>query len=579
MYHVDVKKMIDERYEEGRPVMSDALYDSTFGVDATTLSSLKPTGQPLPVWMGSLDKIRNETELERWLKKQTCSSFIITPKLDGCSAIIVNDSQELLSRGNGKIGTSWTKAFPFLNATFNTLESNAHIRCEVVMKKNTFQDKYATFKNQRNMVVGQLNCKQVNPTFLRDIDIVPYELILNNNVQLVPEEQLKRLHVDENNNRLCWKRVQRKHMTIDFLSTLLNEWLESCLYFIDGLVITANIPYERNVTNNPSYAIAYKKHVIENEKITIVQKVVWNKSVWGSFIPVVHVDPIVLGGVTISKVSGHNAAYIQREKIGPGATIVCTRSGDVIPKIVNVVIPSSHVVFPEGHWVGVNIVDEHGGCRKKCLHHLLIACGVKHVGLKTVENLFQYDITDLFSLLNASTDLKCFKGKQGKKIYTSIQNLVHTRHDVATIVGASGVFNKSIGQKSMEKLVGHVDVFSETIPSLSQLEKINGFSRHTAQQIIDNYANMKQFLHQCTRHGIVFNTVNETVGKKKICLSGFRDGELSKHFDVCDALTKDVDVLVVKDVTKETAKTKIATMWNIPIMSRENLKTMKEKHG
>lgn len=614
--HENIKQIIDKKYEQGEPLINDDMYDSIFGVDATSLSTLNDVEhQKLPVWMGSLDKIKNEAELERWLKKYTCSSFIISSKLDGCSAIFTNQ-KELFSRGNGFSGTNWTKALQFINKkivhdTINKLGQHSHVRCEIVMKKKIFEEKYTSFKNQRNMVAGQLSCKNFNSLILNDIDLIPYEIILMSSEhettsskaqiplkQLSPQDQMKILYHNDKEKFLCWELVERKNLTINFLSNLLNTWTEICSYSIDGLVITANIPYERNIHGNPSYSIAYKQYNLLKQKITTVKKIVWNKSIWGSLIPVVYIDPIILDGVTISKVSGYNAKYIEKEKIGPGAVVVCTRSGDVIPKIVKVVHPSEFISLPEGNWEGVNIVDKDGGCPIKLLHQLLKKFDVKNVGIKTIEKFFHHGITDLFSLLDAPKNLECFKGKQGEKIYNSIQQLLHQLHSLPIIISASGVFSKSIGQKSLEKLVEHFDLFGDEIPSLKQLVRINGFSIQTAQQIIDNYSTMKQFLNKCIDYGIKFSHENELttkqseinimnpgvinivgtlktcavlMDKKKICVSGFRDENLSKKFIVCDHLTKDCTMLVVKDLNKETSKTKLAQSWNIPIILRDHV--------
>ena len=100
------QRIADEAYEAGNPIMSDAVYDATFG-DASTHYELDiKTGQttPLPLWMGSLDKKRDEKALDTWLDKTCTDNFVISAKLDGISALYDPENNKLYTRGNGETG-------------------------------------------------------------------------------------------------------------------------------------------------------------------------------------------------------------------------------------------------------------------------------------------------------------------------------------------------------------------------------------------------------------------------------------------------------------------------------------------
>ena len=84
-----------------------------------------------------------------------------------------------------------------------------------------------------------------------------------------------------------------------------------------------------------------------NLRETEVEKVVWNISKWGQIKPRIKIKQVKLGGTKIDYVTGFNAKYIDDNKIGPGAIIKITRSGDVIPHIVEVVKKADQAQMPD----------------------------------------------------------------------------------------------------------------------------------------------------------------------------------------------------------------------------------------
>ena len=73
---------------------------------------------------------------------------------------------------------------------------------------------------------------------------------------------------------------------------------------------------------------------------TTVTEVVWAAGKEKDLTPVVFYNPVTLSGATLQRASGYNARYIVQNNIGPGAEIIITRSGDVIPKIIELVTPA-----------------------------------------------------------------------------------------------------------------------------------------------------------------------------------------------------------------------------------------------
>jgi len=121
-------------------------------------------------------------------------------------------------------------------------------------------------------------------------------------------------------------------------------------YDMDGLVIKTNKPIvPRVLKGNPKDAVAWKPPNGE-AKLTKVVNVEWNASSTGKLIPRVEIEAIQLGGSTIKHVTGVNARRVVDWNIGPGATVIIRKGGDVIPVIDRVEIPAA-VVFPKaGTW-------------------------------------------------------------------------------------------------------------------------------------------------------------------------------------------------------------------------------------
>ena len=108
-------------------------------------------------------------------------------------------------------------------------------------------------------------------------------------------------------------------------------------YDIDGLIITDNGKHKRNTSGNPKYSFAFKNLLEDQIVETEVIDVEWNISKDGLIKPRVNVKSVVIDGVSVNYVTGHNAKNINDNGIGKGAKIKLTRAGEVIPYILEVI--------------------------------------------------------------------------------------------------------------------------------------------------------------------------------------------------------------------------------------------------
>jgi NAD-dependent DNA ligase len=536
----------DEAYEAGTSIISDAQYDATFGMNAKR--DARNCRTRLPFWMGSLDKVKNDKELDLWLKSiPLATSFLVSAKVDGVSALC--HGGKLYSKGTGSVGMDWTLKL----ASIPSLRGEARtVRGELVVLKSVFETKYKErFSNARNLVAGKMNSDDADCS---DVQFIPYELIED---VMKPSRQLVCT-----SSQLPWVVLERGDVNEARLSSLLCEWRATCDFDMDGVVVTVDEEYERNTSGNPAYAVAFKQDCKTDAVLCEVDRVEWSASMWGSLIPVVHIKPQHMSGVLVTKMTGHNARFIRDEGIGPGSIVECVRAGGVIPKIVSVVSRSKEVTLPEGVWCGVHIKNESSNV--KAIVKVLVAMGVKHVSVKTVEKMYNVGLDTIFKVLHADKDL--FSGKSGANIVDELQRALKRVHVASTIIAAAGALGEGIGEKRVEQILSRFG--SKTNVTVEELCTIDGVSKTIADKVVGSWSAMNVFINECKTCGLVLS-FQQPVSKPRLVVSGFRSAELESRYTIVDNVTPDCVALVVKTKDKQTTKVKQALKNRVQILTLE----------
>ena len=197
-----ILRELNKAYHNQSPLLTDAEYDIIKDYFELTeplaySSWSKEVGAPLeqnknkailPYQMGSMDKIKPDTNiLSSWSKKFQ-GPYVLSCKLDGVSGLYTTEDQipKLYTRGDGRVGQDISYLIPYLNLPKN---KGIVIRGEFIIKKNVFQTKYKNeFANPRNMVAGIINHKAVDKNKIQDVDFVAYEVI---KPILNPKEQME----------------------------------------------------------------------------------------------------------------------------------------------------------------------------------------------------------------------------------------------------------------------------------------------------------------------------------------------------------------------------------------------------
>ena len=555
----------------------------------------------LPFWLGSATKItpNEEKELDRWLLKNKCKDFIVTEKLDGVSGMFIqsNGKRHLYTRGDGLIGANISYLIQYINIP--SFDSDIAVRGELIIEKKIFDDKYKhndtnknrTYKHSRNMISGIVGAKTIREG-LYDIKFIVYEII-GDKTMPSPLEQLQKLESLKFTTAM-YEKVN--NISISKLEELHKKFKTKTKFEIDGIIIQSNVQYDRNITGNPSYLFAFKINSLDGIVETTVLDIEWNVSKWGQIIPVALIDPVDLPGVTISRVTLSNAGLMVEKKIGPGAIINVTRSKDVIPFIVDVVIGCNddELKFPNINYswdenkVHLTIDTDNiepevlADMRIKLFASFFEKMGIKHVSHQTLKKIYEAGYDTLLKIIGISKEdlmtIDTFKDKSSTRIIDNIKNGLK-EVNVCDLLGASGVLGYGMGRKKVKSLMTDIpDILSCNRKNLKErILKVEGFSEITTQKIIENLDYAIEFIDEVSKYvTYVQNTrvSNELVGTKFV-FSGFRSKDIetdiqNKGGSVSTSVSKKTTALIVSDKSdKNTSKFLKANECGVPIYTKE----------
>ena len=604
-----------EYYIKGESLVSDELYDYTKEELRKRISDhplLKDVGvsktskTELPFYMGSMDKIKNnEKELNNWLKKyKEDEGYVLSDKLDGISGLLHfnNDGEKnvkLYTRGDGYKGQDISHLLKFINhiPDFKDMDDEIAVRGELIMSKSNFikiKKEDNTIKNVRNAVAGVFNSKKPNLKVAKYIDFVVYECIKPD--KLNAKEQFKKI------KKLGFKSAYAEtssNVDIKLLSNRLVNRRENSEYDIDGIIVAHNKFYKRVDGENPKYAFAFKSIITSKKAEVLVLKVEWNLTKDDYLQPIVHFEPVEINGVTIEKATGFNAKFIKDNKIAPGSIIVIIRSGDVIPKIEEVLKESEEPSMPDNYkwkWNETEVeilLDEkqlNNTTLKeknfKELENFVLKIKFERIGPGVVKKLFDAGINTIDKFLGVTKEdlLKVpgIKDKTADNILKSIKTSM-TDLDCVTLMTASNKLGRGFAAKKLKLIVDeYPDIINKNMkPTASDLIKIKGIEKKTAEKFVNNFDNYLEFI-KINKIKCVYKEVKQNKDSKlkdlKIVFTGFRSNEFEEFIEnnggkIQGSISKNTDLLVIKNNDTGGSKIEKAKELKIKIITKKEFET------
>ncbi len=543
-------------YVMDQPTIEDSEYDQLFHqlkaleqqypecIQADTPTN-KVGGKALPkfesithvVPMLSLGNVFNQEDLfafarriEERLPNQKIQ-YDVELKFDGLAISLWYENGILVrgvTRGDGETGEDITQNVKTIRNLPKVLSSAQvavpallEVRGEVLMPKAGFEKLNAeneakgekTFANPRNAAAGSL--RQLDPAIAASRPLAFYAYGI---AQCEPNHGLTSMSAS-----LQWLTnfgfaVGERHFLCDSIQEVQEKYEQinverpNLSVEIDGMVVKVDDLKQQQqlgfLSREPRWATAYKFPAVA--ALTTVENIDWQVGRTGTLTPVARLNPVAVGGVTVSNVTLHNIGEIHRLDVRVGDTVSVYRSGDVIPKVekvwpefrpddtVEVHLPEncpvceSPVVMPEGE----ALARCSGGLycaaqRIEAIRHFVSrkALDIEGLGDRWVESLLHLDllknVADIYSLHEHREQLLTIE-KMGEK---SVQNLFDAienskKTTLAAFIYALGI--RGVGETTARMLANTFQTLEALQNAdIETLKKTPDVGDITAEWIID----------------------------------------------------------------------------------------------
>ena len=487
--------------------------------------------------MLSLGNVFNQEELfafarraEERLPNQTIQ-YDVELKFDGLAISLWYEQGVLVrgvTRGDGETGEDITQNVKTIRNLPKVLSTDQgevptllEVRGEVLMPKAGFEKLNAeneakgekTFANPRNAAAGSLRQLDPNIAASRPLAFYAYGIAQcePNHGQSTMSESLEWL-------QQFGFAVGERHFVCDSIQEVqavyeqINAERPQLSVEIDGMVIKVNSLKQQQqlgfLSREPRWATAYKFPAVA--ALTTVENIDWQVGRTGTLTPVARLNPVAVGGVTVSNVTLHNIGEIHRLDVRIGDTVSVYRSGDVIPKVekvwpefrpvdaTEVELPSqcpvceSPVVMPEGE----ALARCSGGLycaaqRIEAIRHFVSrkALDIEGLGDRWVESLLHLDllkdVADIYHLHEHREKLLTIE-KMGEK---SVQNLIDSienskKTTLAAFIYALGI--RGVGETTARMLANTFQTLDVLrVADIDALKKTPDVGDITAEWIVD----------------------------------------------------------------------------------------------
>lgn len=550
----------------------------------------------LPYSLRGMDKIKKgeDDKLENWKKEHKAESYVLSDKLNGVSCLIVYDKNgkiNMYTRGDGVEGADISYLSKSIRNIPPVQNSTIAVRGELIIKDSSFQKKWSReYKNSLSLIVSVVNAKTLKEA-VKDLEFVAYEIVSQEN--LVLQDQLRLL------KQFCFKTVYHE-LVSSFDSNLLAELLQKrkqdSEYDIDGIIVHTNNTYKRDdvsSSGNPNYAFAFKM-LLEVATAT-VKYVEWNASKWGVLKPRICIEPIQLTNITICHTTGFNAGFIRDKRINTGSKLLITRSGDIIPYIVQVLTESdkgASMPSVDCAWNDTNVdllcKNENEDVHIQKLVHFFVSLGVKQINEGILRKLYTNGLDTILKILSAKEEdflkVPSIKQKMANRVFCNLKNGL-SKVDVTDFLTGSGIFGMGIAKKKLQTLIRvYPDLLQRTpLYTVEDICKVDGFSEKTAKKIISGIPKFESF-YSPLKDFISFKKdevqlLGDKLKDRKFVFSKFRDEKLVQKIlslggSVSESVSSKTYAVVTLNEGDNSGKIDKAKALGVLVMTKKELESV-----
>jgi len=445
----------------------------------------------------SVDELRDFDRRVRELSGRSRVEYVGELKLDGLSMALIYEDGVLkhgVTRGDGVTGEDVTANVKTIRSVPLRIDPKKlevihnprrfEVRGEVIMPLKAFEQTNAQreaageprFANPRNSAAGSMRQLDSLIVAQRKLDIFLYYLLVDNR-EPFPEhwrnlDALAEMKFKVNKHRQLCKSFEE-------LLAFIQEWesrRDSLEYEIDGIVVKVNdirLWDELGTTaKSPRWAIAYKYAPRQAKTRVVAIRAQVGRT--GTLTPVADLEPVEVGGVTVSHATLHNMDEIERLGVKVGDTVVIQRAGEVIPQVVKVEVHAENgVEFKMPKHCPVCGGDVHrvegevayrcvnSACPARLRESILFFAGrramdIDGLGEALVDQLVEkglvHDVADLYALTQEQlANLERMGNKSAGNLVAEIEN--SKKASLARLIFALGI--RFVGERTGQLLADH----------------------------------------------------------------------------------------------------------------------------
>lgn len=492
----------NEAYRKGQPIVGDSQYDllveelRSLAPEHSFLRTVEPEstgffGKELvrhPSPMLSTLKAYTDDEVFRFIDRVLDAGsqldipashivFRVTGKLDGLAGR--DTGTQLFTRGDGISGFDISRAF---DRGLLPVGGRGLGVGEIVCLKSYFENHLAdVFEHPRNFMAGLVSADDLSESAQLALEA--------NAARFVPYSTLEAWEGTAEALRNGLRQIEH------------SIW-SNCEYPLDGIIIETTHLVIRSflgaTSHHPKWMLALKPKSSTVE--TTVKSISWQVG-RGKVTPVLEVDPVRVSGAVINRLTAHHAGRVLRDRLGPNARIIISRSGEVIPKLESVLSPSPEEVCVPTHcpacaaplaWRNDFLVCENtdncDGQRASRIQHFFKTMGLADgFGPATIERLISNggvsDLDEIYALDVSALITMGFGDRQAENLVSELARSRSQPLDDWRFLAAFGIHD--LGRGDSLRLLRHIPLDALSKLDEGELIKIHGFGVKTCSSIVD----------------------------------------------------------------------------------------------